>query len=119
MPSRRQLKSLLTLCLLCLFSFQALASSGARLCEHSRAGMHEHHHQGMAMHPVPDAKDLLTGCGCGCADRHCASSAAGLGAVNLSAGIVAIGTDTTLSMLTATEASDAHDRDLIRPPSFS
>ncbi|WP_428311916.1 hypothetical protein [Hydrocarboniphaga sp.] len=132
MPSRRHLRSLFTLCLLCLFSLQALAGSAAHLCRHappaSPAGLHEHHqHQpGMVMQPVMThhhhaAPDLLKGCGCGCgcADRHCTAAAPGLSAANPSAGLVVIQGDATVAGIAATPLRDAHDRDLIRPPSYS
>jgi hypothetical protein len=129
MPSRRSFRSLLTLCLLCLFSLQALAGGGVPPCQHSPAAsptaQHHRHHAGMQMqtamqhHDHDAARDLLKGCGCGCADRHCASSVPGLSAANLSAGLVAIHRVASTSTLAAESLRDAHDRDLIRPPSFS
>ena len=127
MPSRRTFRSLFTFCLLCLFSLQALAGVGVQSCQHTppaQANLHEHHqhHAGMAMPMAHQhdsaAKDFLKGCGCGCADRHCASTAPGLSVANLSAGLVALRGDAAISRIAAAPLRDAHDRDLIRPPSF-
>lgn len=129
MPSRRTFRCLFTFCLLCLFSLQALAAAGMQNCRHARparASQHEHHqhHAGMAMSAAMAhqdhgaAKDFPTGCGCGCADRHCAGTAPGLSAANPAVGIVALRSDATAAVIAATQLRDAHDRDLIRPPSF-
>lgn len=142
MPSR---PSIPTLLLLCLFCWQALASASVPPCRHAPApsapaadaGLHAHHAMahGSALHAdhgtaasvqaahaaVNQAVNqaALPDCHGNCGDRHCAGALPGLSATRLCSTIDAAG-DAVLSMPFATSrVRDAHDRDLIRPPSLS